>query len=332
MRTHTHPRGMGTIATMHKPLILALLALSTTSALAQQTAPPATPAPSPAPAPLDEKLADLVADMTITTVATGIKFAEGPLWYGDALLVCDLAGDTIYRIVPGAEPVAIEKAEHFRDASGSAAGITLDAQGRIVCAQFDGKLTRSKDANPKPGAPFEVLVEKIGEAKLGRANDVVVHPDGSIFFTDFGNGNLVRLSAAGEASIVAKGLSAPNGLTFSLDHSRLFVAEYGAQNIKVVDIASDGTVSEAKDFASTKAEGRGTPDGMKTDEKGNIYSTGPGGIWVFTPAGEKLGVIKAPGTSNFCFGGPDGRTLFMTAGKSVKSLKMKVAGAPAIKK
>ncbi len=315
---------------MNKPLLVALLALTPSFAIAQDLKTPE--APSPAAAAQSDKLGELVADATVTNVAKGLQFAEGPLWDGDALLCCDLQGNTIYRFVPGAEPVTAESAEKFRTESGNAAGLTFDLEGRLLCAQFNGKLTRSNEANPKAGAAYELLAEKAGEVAVKSANDVVVSKDGTIFYTDFGGGNGVRVTPSGEVSFVGKGLKSPNGLTLSLDHSRLFVAEYRGQNIKVFDIAPDGTVSEPKDFASTKGEGRGSPDGMKTDEKGNIYSTGPGGVWVFSPEGEKLGVIKAPGTSNFCFGGADGKTLFMTAGDKVNSIKMKVAGAPRAKK
>ncbi len=312
---------------MIKPTLLVALSLAPFTCFAQDQK-PADAAPAVVAEAMPEKLAELVADATPVVVATGFKFTEGPLWYGDALLICDLQGDVIYRLKPGAEPVKEADAEKFRAPSGRSAGLTFDHDGRLVCAQFNGKIMRSKEPNPKAGAEYDVITENTPEMPLKSANDLVVAKDGTIYFTDFGGGALKRISPDGKVSVIAPKLRAPNGLTLSLDQSRLFIAEYRAQNIKVVDLATDGTVGEAKDFASTKGEGGGSPDGMKTDEKGNIYSTGPGGIWVFTASGEKLGVITAPGTSNFCFGGEDGKTLFMTAGDEVKAIRMKVSGAP----
>ncbi|MFZ4574275.1 MAG: SMP-30/gluconolactonase/LRE family protein [Phycisphaerales bacterium] len=304
-------------------IVSSLLALPAFSLAQVEQAPPSAGA-QPA-----DKTAELVADANAVVIASGFKFTEGPLWDGDALLFCDLQGDTIYRIKPGEKPAIPADSEKFRAPSGRAAGLTFDGEGRLLCAQFNGKVTRSKQPHPKAGAEYDILTEHSAESPLKSANDIVVAKDATIYFTDFGGGALKRIAADGKVSVIATKLKAPNGLTLSQDQKKLFVAEYGGQNVKVLDIATDGTTSEPRDFASTKGEGPGSPDGMKTDERGNIYTTGPGGIWVFTEAGEKLGIIKAPGVSNFCFGGEDGKTLFMTAGAEVRSIKMKVSGVKA---
>jgi gluconolactonase len=234
----------------------------------------------------------------------------------------------VYRIPAGAKlPVTPEQAEKMIDPSGSAAGLCFDGERRIVVAQFDGKVRRSKSPKPGPGSEFEVVAEKVNGNTINKANDLVVAKNGLIYVTEFAGGNVLRISTTGEVTIVATEIKSPNGITLSPDEKRLFVAEYGSKKVWVCDVNADGTLGEKAVFAETTGAGRGSPDGLKVDEKGNLYSTGPGGIFVFSPTGEKLGVIAAPGASNFCFGGTDGKTLYITAGGSVKSCRMNVAGA-----
>lgn len=280
------------------------------------------------PAPTSDRLSEVLADGTLTDVATGFKFTEGPLWDGTTLMFCDLAGNIVYRVPAGAAlPITPDKAEKLIDPSGSAAGLCFDGEGKLVVAQFDGKVRRSKSPRPGAGAAYEVIAENVNGNAINKANDLVIAKNGSTYFTEFGGGNVLRLSPEGDVTLVAREIKSPNGVTLSPDEKKLYIAEYGSKKIWVCDVKPDGSLSEKTLFAETTGSGRGSPDGIKTDEKGNVYSTGPGGIFVFAPSGEKLGVINAPGASNFCFGGPDGKTLYITAGGSVKSCRMNVAGA-----
>lgn len=275
--------------------------------------------------PEPNPLAELVESAEVKTIGSGFVFTEGPLWIRDALLICDLRTSVIYQFVPGETPITAETATKIRPQSGASAGLTLNAAGDLLCAQFNGQVTRAKDGGTS--GEFEVLATQSDVGPIKRANDIVVHADGTVYFTDFGAGDVLKIAPDGTCTRVASGLKAPNGLTLSLDQRKLFVAEYGGMSLKVFDVAADGTLSAGREFATLSGEEGGRPDGMKTDEIGNIYSTGPGGIWVFRESGERLGVIAAPGASNFCFGGQDGKSLFITSGKTVGMIRMKVRGA-----
>lgn len=270
-------------------------------------------------------LAELVEASDVKIIGSGFAFTEGPLWIGDSLLICDLRASVIYRFVPGETTATAETATKFRPKSGASAGLTVNAAGDLLCAQFNGQITLAKDGGS--GGEFEVIATQSDAGPIKRANDIVVHADGTIYFTDFGAGDVLKIAPDGACTRVASGLKAPNGLTLSLDHRKLFVAEYGGMTVKVFDVGADGTLSGEREFATLAGEEGGKPDGMKTDERGNIYSTGPGGIWVFRESGEHLGVIDAPGASNFCFGGQDGKSLFITSGKTVGMIRMRVRGA-----
>ena len=267
----------------------------------------------------------LVESAHVHNIGKGFVFTEGPLWHDGALLICDLRASVIYRFTPGETPATPETAANFRAKSAATAGICLNAQGELLCAQFSGKVTKSKDGG-KSGE-YEVIASESDAGPIKRANDIVVRSDGTAYFTDFGAGHVLRIAADGTCKKVASGLKAPNGLTFSKDHRKLFVAEYGGMAIKVFDVSEDGALSEPREFAKLAGEAPGRPDGMKTDEQGNVYSTGPGGIWVFRETGERIGVIDAPGASNFCFGGADGKSLFITSGETVGMIRMRVRGA-----
>ena len=131
--------------------------------------------------------------------------------------------------------------------------------------------------------------------------------------------------------LVANDFDRPNGLCFSLDGRRLFVNDTARQHIRVLDVKADGTLSGGKVWAETTGEGKGAPDGMKIDSRGNVYCCGPGGVHVFTPEAACLGVIRVPEqTANFAWGDDDYRSLYITASTSVYRIRTTVPGLPSL--
>jgi gluconolactonase len=177
--------------------------------------------------------------------------------------------------------------------------------------------------------------------RLNRPNDVVCKSDGSIYFTDPGlrvpladrelpSAGVYRIAPDGKTSLVAD-CEYPNGLAFSPDERVLYVANTRwTQYIHALEIAGDGKLIRRRIFADMSSdETDGVPDGMKVDVEGRVFCTGPGGTWVFAPDGTRLGIIRTPEVpANCAFGGPDLRTLFLTARTSVYALRVKVPGRP----
>jgi len=337
---------------------LALAAFFVFQPAAQPANKPAEPAKATQPA-TDAKPAATPGDrsVTITTegdmfdgkpgtvVATGLRFAEGPLWRADGtVVICDLQGNKVYTFNPGdgrAERKPGEGLETLRDPSGNAAGSAIDREGRLVFAQFDGNVVR-RDTDLKD----TVLASELDGKKLNMPNDLVVKSDGSIYFTDFGAGKddhadhagLYRIAPDGKLKLLTKDVVSPNGLAFSRDEQTLYVALYRDAKVMAYDVTAEGDLSNGRVFAEMKdpeVKGRSTPDGVKVDAKGNVWTTGAGGIWVLSPEGKRIGRILAPLASNLCFGGADGKTVFVTGGPRVMAVTLKESATtpvqPAIK-
>ena len=187
----------------------------------------------------------------------------------------------------------------------------------------------------------EVLVDRFEGKRLNRPNDVVCKSDGSVYFTDPGlrvplaerelaYAAVYRIAPDGTVALVAD-FEYPNGLAFSPDERVLYVANTRwAQYIHAIELDAAGAMVRRRIFADMSSdETDGVPDGMKVDVDGRVYCTGPGGTWVFAPDGARLGIIRTPEVpANLAFGGPDLRTLFLTARTSVYSLRVKVPGQP----
>lgn len=254
--------------------------------------------------------------------ATGFKFAEGPLWLGDRLMVCDLAGDAMYTVPPGKDKVV------YREPSGNAAGSARDNKGRIVATHFRGMLTRQE----KDQAPV-TLADSCADVKFNKLNDLAIRSDGIIYFTDFGGDATPSKGlfsykegkeGKGTVTLLDKDIEAANGVCISPSENVLYVAEYGKNRIKSYTIANDGSLSPARTFADLSTyKARGRTDGLKCDPVGNVWTTGPGGVFILGGTGEVLAHLDVnPAPSNLAFGGPDGHTLFITAGAKVISYKV----------
>ena len=264
--------------------------------------------------------------------ATGFEFTEGPLWHPDGFYYfVDIRRSELYRLTPGGMP------EVVRANTGRGNGTTFDLQGRLVlCEGGNHRITRmGSDGH------IEVLMDRFEGKRLNSPNDVVCKSDGSLYFTDppwavpveereLPNAGVYRIAQDGAIALVAN-FEWPNGLAFSPDERRLYVANTRwAQYIHVLELDAGGTMVRRRIFADMSSdETDGVPDGMKVDVEGRVYCTGPGGTWVFAPDGTRLGIIRTPEVpANLAFGGPDLRTLFFTARTSVYARRVKVPGQP----
>jgi gluconolactonase len=264
-------------------------------------------------------------------VASGFRFTEGPLWYDGRLLFSDIPANTVYQWTPeGGTSV-------FLKPSGRANGLAVDREGRLLLAQHEGQVGRREDDGTV--AP---LVRAYGGRRLNSPNDLTVASDGTIYFTDppygveeedrrLGFSGVYRLSPKGTLSLLTKDLERPNGIELSPDDSTLYVSDSRETRVWAYDVTPTGTVENRRTFATPQDENAdGTTDGMAIDTAGNVYTTGPGGVWVYGPDGEqraRIAVPKAP--TNVAFGGPDRKTLYITARPHVYRVPVNVPGAPA---
>jgi gluconolactonase len=274
----------------------------------------------------------VAADAGVQKLAGDMMFTEGPVWHPDGFLV--------FSDIPANELKKWTKADGvttFRKPSNNINGNTLDLQGRVVSAEHTG---RRISVMEKDGTVKE-LVSQHGGKKFNSPNDVVVKSDGTVWFTDppYGlpkdqkkeqDGNYVfRFDPkTKQTTIVARDFNMPNGLVFSLDETKLYVADSGMappKHIRVFDVKSDGTLSAGKVFCTID---KGGPDGIRIDADGRVWSSAGDGVHIFAPDGSLIGKILTPeGPANLCFGGADGKTLFITARKSLYSIPVLV-GAP----
>jgi gluconolactonase len=277
------------------------------------------------------KFWELVAhDAKLELVATGFGFTEGPVWDpGGFLYVSDEEINKIYRVF------ADGRREAWVDL-GDPDGNTYDLHHHLVdCASVLRAIIRlDSDGH------YTVLADRFEGKRFNSPNDVVIGPDKAIYFTDpnmdlpagekqeISFQGVYRLDDRGEVRLLTKELTQPNGLAFSPDGKRLYVNDSEQRNIRAYDFHPDGSISNGRIFGSEAGpEKGGVPDGMKLDDKGNLYVTGPEGIWVWDAQGQHLGTIVLPEQpANLTWGDPDYRTLYITATKSVYKLRMQAQG------
>lgn len=272
---------------------------------------------------------------------SGARWAEGPVWFGDGrcLLFSDIPNDRILRWSEETGAVTV-----FRAPANNSNGHTRDRQGRLVsCEHGTRRVTRTEY-----DGRITVLIDSYAGRRLNAPNDVVVHSDGSVWFTDPGYGilghyegnrapfelprSVYRLDpASGAAAVVADDFDRPNGLCFSPDERRLYIVDSGApRHIRVLDVEGQG-LTNSRTFVTLSPGGS---DGVRTDREGNLWAAaawgGPGfdGVHCYAPDGTLLGQIHLPeGCSNLCFGGAKKNRLFMTAGQSLYAVYLEALGA-----
>ncbi len=272
------------------------------------------------------------ADAKVTKLADGFGFTEGPVWIsrdGGYLVFSDIPKNQLKKWT------AKEGITTFREPSQNANGNTLDRKGRLVTAEHSGRRVSLME---KDGTVVTV-VDRFDGKKFNSPNDVVVKSDGTFWFTDppYGlpkgekkeqEGNYVyRFDPVTKTTTtVVKDSDMPNGLCFSPDEKKLYVADSGKpHHIRVFDVAKDGTVGNGKVFAVIETGG---PDGIRCDTKGRIWSSSGNGADVFAPDGSVIAKINLPkGGANLCFGGRNGKTLFITAREGLYAVETSVKGA-----
>jgi len=269
-------------------------------------------------------------DAKLERVATGFGFTEGPVWDPRGFVyVSDEEQNKIYRVYPDGHREELI-------ALGDPDGNTYDRDHKLIdCASVLRAIIRLE-----PNGTYAVLADRFEGKRLNSPNDVVVGPDDALYFTDptmdlvqgekqeIPFQGVYRLDSKGHVRLLTKELTQPNGLAFSPDAKKFYVDDSEQRNIRVYDFHSDGTVSNGRIFGSEAGEPKsGVPDGIKVDKNGNLYVTGPEGIWVWDPDGHHLGTIVMPEQpANLAWGDPDYRTLYITATKSVYRLRTNARG------
>jgi len=288
----------------------------------------------------------LPKDARIEKVAGGFTFIEGPLWRPDGTLwFSDVVGNVVRQWSPDGKVTELFRPGGYDGNSLPAGGfngpngMTAGKNGTVVLCQHGNRriVTISKDMK------MTTLVDKFEGKKLNSPNDVVYRSDGTLFFTDPPYGlpkddndpakelkfNGVFKLANGKLDAIVKDLTRPNGIALSPDEKTLYVANSDEKHRFWMryDLAADGTVSNGKVFADVTAEKEeGLPDGMKVDSQGNVFATGPGGLWIFSADGKHLATIKPPEQPANCAFGDDGKSLYMTARTGLYRIKLSVAG------
>ncbi len=277
-------------------------------------------------------LSDVLETTKLEKVAGGFVFTEGPLWHPDGFFYfVDIRQNLLYRMVLGQKPEVVRKT-----IGGN--GTTFDLQGRLINCEGDGRMVTRLAAD----GSVTTLCDRFDGKKLNRPNDVICHSDGSLYFTDPGyrvpmaerelDAAVYRIAPDGTVGLAVP-VEYPNGLALSPDERTLYIANTRwAQYIHAVELDAAGNMVRRRVFADMSADGdgkNGVPDGMKVDAAGRVFCTGTGGVWVFAPDGSRIGIIETPEVcANVAFGGPDLRTLLLTASTSVYTLQVRTPGLP----
>ncbi len=305
--------------------------------------------PDPAVEVLDSRFAAYrVGNAAVERLYTGARWMEGPVWFGDSrsLVFSDIPNNRMLRYCEITNEVT-----PFRVPSNNSNGNTRDRQGRLVtCEHLTRRVTRTEH-----DGTITVLIDQFEGRPLNAPNDVVVHSDGAVWFTDPGYGILMNYegeraeaelptrvyrldTATGTATVVADDLVKPNGLCFSPDESRLYISDSAISHdpkapghIRVFDVVDGRKLRGGQVFADMTP---GFADGIRTDRDGNLWSSrgwagaGTDGVYCLTPDGELIGRIILPEPcSNLCFGGVKRNRLFMTSSQSLYSLYVEAIGS-----
>jgi gluconolactonase len=295
-------------------------------------------------------------------LATGFTWTEGPVWIDGYLLFADIPANSIHKwtseggVTTFMQPSGYQGSSDFGGPEPGSNGMTLDPLGRLTVAGHAKRdVWRLESLDPR--GQITVLADSYDGKRLNSPNDLVYKSDGSLYFTDppyglrtqkdddldkqLGVNGVYRLANAldqkpgeapdrGQLQVVVKDLPRPNGLAFSPDEKYLYVDNTEPKKLWMrYRVKADGTLADGEVFFDATADSRpGFPDGMKVDEEGNVYGTGPGGIWIFSSEGRHLGTILTPEkASNLAWGGADRTTLYITASTSLYRVTLGVAGA-----
>jgi gluconolactonase len=314
---------------------------------------------------LDPKIDEIVpGGATVERVATdpSFKWTEGPVWiHSGYLLFAEIPSNSIRKWTPGGglsifmQPSGYKGAKRFSGTEPGSNGMTLDARGRLTVAGHARRnVWRLESLDPQ--GQITVLADRYEGKQLNSPNDLVYRRDGSLYFTDPPYGlptqsdhdpakqlpfnGVYRIPGAlnqkagappsrAKLQLLIKDLTRPNGIVFSPDEKYLYVNNSEPKKLWMrYSVNSDGSLTEGKVFYdATSDKAPGSPDGMKVDQKGNLYSSGPGGVWIFSPDGKHLGTIRlSEKVGNLTWGDQDGKTLYITASSSIYRIKLMIPG------
>ncbi len=316
------------------------------------------PEPEPAPEPtapdtgagtilrVDQRFDALVpADARIEKLADGFVFTEGPVWdrAGGRLLFSDVRGNGVYQWTeadgtsPVIEPVFEGDRTGLRSVSSN--GLTLDAEGRLVMCEHGNRLISRVEAD----GTRTTLVDRYEGNRLNSPNDAAYASDGWLYFTDPGSAlegrdasplreldfnGIYRLSPDGELELLYRDQSRPNGIALSPDEATLYVANSDPdQKVWMAyDLGAEGVTNPRVFFDVNDQTAEGAADGLKADDAGNLFATGPGGVWVIAPDGTHLGSIMPDEVPANVAWGDDGSTLYMTARTGLYRIRLTTGG------
>ena len=290
---------------------------------------------------IDERFSHLIdEDACFETLAEGFRFTEGACWHPTQRHVTfsDIPSSRIHRWFADTGETTV-----LREPSNMTNGMTYDAEGRLLmCEHATSRVSRFE-----ADGSITVLADRWQGKELNSPNDIVVDDHGNIWFTDPLYGREGDTGVARKPELSFKGLfsigkddklrlhaddfEAPNGLCLSPSRHHLYVNDSERRHIRRYDVSADGSLRGGQIFAETRDDdgvlGEGSPDGMKVDAAGNVWCAGQGGVHVFDDTGIALGVLRTPQfPANFCFGGDDLRTLFVCAGTTFASIRIRQAG------
>jgi gluconolactonase len=299
---------------------------------------------------------------TLRKLATGYTWTEGPVWIRDGyLLFAEIPSNTIRKVIPGQpatvylQPSGYLGSAPFGGREPGTNGMTLDARGRVTVAGHGQRDVYRVDSLGDP-ARHTILADGYQGKRLNSPNDLVYRSDGSLYFTDPPYGlpmqndsdpgkelkvnGVYRVPGAldqrpgappqrDKLQLLVSDLPRPNGICFSPDEKFLYVSNSHPNRFWMrYAVKPDGTLGAGELFFDASSDKRaGNPDGIKVDTAGNVYGAGPGGVWIFSPAGKHIATIRMPEVvSNVNWGGQDGRSLFITASTSVYQIELKIPG------
>jgi gluconolactonase len=289
-------------------------------------------------------------DALIEVLASGFEWAEGPVWVkrDGAVLFSDIPRNRVNRWKQGEglstylEPAGFTGPGAYGSERGSN-GLTLDGQGNLIsCEHGDRRVSRLT-----PGGGKRTVADNYKGKRFNSPNDVAVHSSGAIYFTDPPYGlpkgfdderreldfcGVYRVTPDGTVTLLCDTMTRPNGICFSPDEKRLYVAQSDPQAPiwKVFNVQADGTLDAGKTFFDGtklfKERKKGLPDGLKVDTQGNVFATGPGGVLVIAADGTHLGTILTGQATANCGFGDDGKSLYMTADSHLCRVKLSTTG------
>ena len=274
----------------------------------------------------------------VARVAGGFTFGEGPVYdrRRGYLLFCDVQGDAIYKLLPD------DKLDVFRRPAGYPSGLAFDPQGRlVVCENTGRRITRTEEDEQ-----IVTLAEQFAGKRLNSPNDLIIVQDGTIYFSDPPYGlpdmtqgkeldfnGVYKISPDGELTLLVKDISLPNGMVFSPDERLLYINDTQNRTIHCFEVKPDGTLGSDRIFAQMTGDPSDWgADGITIDAEGNVYCTGPKGVWVFSAQGELKARIYAPEViTNLAWGDQDYKTLYLTGLTSLYRIRRDLGGVSTVR-